>query len=233
MASRAAPTFEACRLPSPLREALEHAAGPGDEPLRVLRVTVGVLLLFGTAVAIALALSGVAPRALQLVGVFWALYGFIIGLTSGVLEPAIEGLAHVLGNIGLVRSGGGYSAIETMVVRGDLTSAAEAYRERARLPADRVEATVRRAALLGGPLDQPETALVELEALRRGRLSPAEDLRVGVALVDLCERRLGDPGRAMAELRRLIDLHPDHSSARRLRRALADLKDSHLPYDPV
>ena len=221
------------RLPSLLRHPLEHAGGSNDEPLRLLRITVGVLLLFGTVVAIALALSGIAPRALQLVGMFWAIYGFVVGLTSGVLEPAIEGVMRALTDLGLVRVGGGFSAIETLVVRGDFASAAEAYRQRAQRPAERVEATVRRAALLGGPLHQPESALVELEGLRRGKLSPADDVRVGVALVDLYERRLRDPGRAMVELRRLIDLHPDHASVRRLRRALADLKEEHVPTEPV
>lgn len=215
-----------------LRNALDHG-GPTDEPLRLLRLTAGVLLLFGTVVAVALALSGVAPRALQLVGMFWAIYGFVVGLTSGILEPVIDGVVHALADLGLVRAGGGYSAIETLVVRGDYASAAEAYRERAQRPGERVEATVRRAALLGGPLHQPETALVELDALREGPLSPADDVRVGVALVDLYERRLGDAGRAMAELRRLIDFHPDHASVRRLRRALADLKDQHVPTEPV
>jgi hypothetical protein len=221
------------RFPSLLRESVEHAGDSTDEPLRLLRIVVGVLLLFGTAVAVALALSGAAPRALQLVGMFWAIYGFIVGLTSGVLEPVIEGVVRVLADLGLIRAGGGFSAIETLTVRGDFATAAEAYRERAQRPSDRVEATVRRAALLGGPLQQPETALVELEALRLGKLTPAEDVAVGVALVDLYERRLQDPGRAMAELRRLIDLHPDHGSVRRLRRALADLKDQYVPTEPV
>jgi hypothetical protein len=223
-----APYFAGLRLPSILQHTLDRATGPSDEPLRLVRITAGVLLLFGTALAIALALSGIAPRALQLVGLFWAIYGFIVGLTSGILEPAIDGLAHVLADIGLMRAGGGYSAIETLVVRGEVATAAEAYRERAQRPAERVEATVRRAALLGGPLGQPETALVELEGLRRSKLSPRDDLRVGVALVDLYDRRLGDPGRAMAELRRLIDGHPGDRSIRRLRHALAALKAEHL-----
>ena len=223
-----APYFPGLRLPSILQHALDRAHGPSDEPLRLLRITVAVLLLFGTAVAIGLALSGIAPRALQLVGLFWATYGFIVGLTSGILEPVIDGLSRALGDIGLMRAGGGYSAIETLVVRGEIASAAEAYRERAQRRADRVEATVRRAALLGGPLAQPETALVELEGLRRSNLSSADDIRVGVALVDLYDRRLGDPGRAMAELRRLIDRHPGDRSVRRLRSALAELKAEHL-----
>ena len=216
------------RLPPLIRDDVEPPGDSSGEPLRLLRITVGALLLFGTVVAVALAVSGVEPRALGLVGMFWAIYGFIVGLTSGVLEPAIEGLARALSDLGLMRAGGGFSAIEALAVREDFTSAAEAYRQRAERPADRVEATVRRAALLGGPLQQPETARIELEALRTGKLTPAEDLRVGVALVDLYERRLRDPGRAMAELRRLIDLHPGHAAVRRLRRALADLKNQHF-----
>jgi hypothetical protein len=178
-------------LPTLFRDPSEPTGASTDEPLRLLRITVGVLLLFGTAVALALGVSGAEPRALRLVGMFWAIYGFIVGLTSGVLEPAIEGVVRVLGDLGLVR-GGGFSGIEALAVRGDFASAAEAYRERAQRPSDRVEATVRRAALLGGQLQQPETALVELEALRRGKLTTAEDVRVGVALVDLHERPLTD-----------------------------------------
>ena len=223
-----APYFAGLRLPSLLQQALDRTHGPDDEPLRLLRIAAGILLLFGTVVAIALAVSGIAPRALRLVGIFWAIYGFIVGVTSGILEPAIEGLFHALANLGLVRVGGGYSAIETLVVRGEIAAAAEAYRQRAQSPSERVEATTRRAALLGGPLGHPETALVELEGLRRSRLSASDDLRVGLALVDLYDRRLGDPGRAMGELRRLIDRHSGDRSMRRLRHALAELKAEHL-----
>ena len=207
------------------RDALDWINGSSEEPLRLVRLIAGGLLLFGTVVAVALALSGIAPRAILLVGVFWAIYGLISGFTSGVLEPLIEGLAEALQSVGLIRAGGGYSAIETLVARGHLAEAAEAYRERAQRPADRVEATVRRAALLAGPLGQPETALVELQALREHRLTGDADLRVGVALVDIYERRLADPGRAMVELRRLIDLYPDRRATLRLRRELAILKD--------
>ncbi|HEY9442521.1 MAG TPA: hypothetical protein VIQ25_04770 [Gemmatimonadales bacterium] len=207
------------------RDALDWINGSSEEPLRLVRLIAGGLLLFGTVVAVALALSGIAPRAILLVGAFWAIYGLISGFTSGVLEPVIEGLAEALQSVGLIRAGGGYSAIETLVARGHLAEAAEAYRERAQRPADRVEATVRRAALLAGPLGQPETALVELQALREHRLTGDADLRVGVALVDIYERRLADPGRAMVELRRLIDLYPDRRATLRLRRELAILKD--------
>lgn len=212
------------RLPSSLRDALDWVNGSTEEPLRLIRLTAGLLLFFGTLVAIGLALGGIEPRALELIAVFWAIYGFVVGITSGVLEPVIDGIAHVLQNLGLVRVGGGYSAIETLVARGQVEGAAEAYRERAQRPRERVPATLRRAALLAGPLGQPETAMVELEALQAGELSPRDDLRVGLALVDLYDRRLADPGRAMTELRRLIDRHPEDAGVRHLRKLLAGLK---------
>ena len=212
------------RLPTFLRDALDRVPGSTEEPLRLIRLTAGVLLLFGTLVAIGLALGGIEPRALQLVAVFWAIYGFVVGVTSGVLEPVIDGIAHALQNSGLMRAGGGYSAIETLVAQGHLEAAAEAYRERARLPRERVAATLRRSTLLAGPMGQPETAIVELEALRASHLSAPDDLRVGLALVDLCDRRLGEPGRAMTELRRLIDRHPEDPGVRHLRKLLAGLK---------
>jgi len=196
-----------------------------ENPLALARLFVAGVLLFATVVAIVLWATGMVPRALELVGIFWALYGFVIGLLAGVLEPAVEGFARVLMDLGLQRSGAGYSAIEALVVRGHYDAAAEAYRERAQEPAHRVEATLRRAALLAGALHQPETAAVELENLR-SRVAPdsEDDLRIGLALVELYEDRLGDPGRAMVELRRLIDQHRSSRHLRRLRAELADLK---------
>jgi len=220
------------RLPSFLRDALDWVNGSTEEPLRLVRLTAGVLLLFGTLVSIGLALSGIEPRALQLIAAFWAIYGFVVAFTSGVLEPVIDGIAHVMQNFGLVRVGGGYSAIETLVARGHLEAAAEAYRERAQDRHSRADATIRRAALLAGPMGQPETAMVELEALQAADLAPRDDLRVGLALVDLYDRRLSDPGRAMAELRRLIDRHPEDAGVRRLRQSLAALKAERFDQDP-
>lgn len=222
--SCAAGSLRRLRLPSSLRDALEWANGSSEEPLRLVRLTAGLLLLFGTVVALALALSGVEPRALQLVGIFWAIYGFVVGLTSGVLEPVIDGLSRALSDWGLTRAGSGYSAIETLEARGHLEAAAEAYFECAKHRGQRVNATLRRAALLAGPMRHPETALAELENLRRQDLSPREDLRVGLALVDFYDRRMHDPGRAMVELRRLIDRHPEDRGVRRLRESLAAMK---------
>jgi hypothetical protein len=151
-------------------------------------------------------------------------YGLTVGFLSGVLEPVIDGFFNLLANAGLRRVGGGYSAIETLAIQGHTRAAADAYAERARNPAERVEATLRRAELLAGPLAEPESAAIELDGLRSQQLSRRDDFRVGLALVDLYENQLQDAGRAMAELRRLIDRHPTAQGARRLKALLGELK---------
>jgi hypothetical protein len=198
-----------------------------EEPFSLVRVAVGTIALLSTILAIVLAIVTRDLRMLELVVALWAVYGLTVGLLSGVLEPVIDGVFHLLTNVGLMRVGGGYSAIETLEVRGHHQAAAAAYAERARNPADRVEATLRRAALLAGPLHDPRTAAVELDALRAHQLSGRDEFRVGLALVDLYEHRLDDPGRAMGELRRLIDRYPTARGARRLRTALGELKAQH------
>lgn len=198
-----------------------------SDPFSYLRVTVAGLLLAGTLLAIVLALSGIAPRALLLVGVFWALYGLILGLLDGVLVPAVEMLTRMVQNVGL-GGGSGYSEIETLVTRGLLADAAKAYAERA--ASGDPEALLRRAALLAGPLNNPELAATELEAQRRRAhpLARAEDFQFGMALADLYEHRLDQPGKAMAELRRLLDRYPSSRRTRQLRTTLAALKQESL-----
>ena len=208
---------------SPLLSALQKASGSVEEPLALVRLIIGVFALLGTLIAVVVGVI-TDPRMLELVGALWAVYGLVVGVTTGVLEPVIDGFFRLMANAGLMRAGGGYSGIETLAVRGHPQAAAEAYAERAQNPAERVEATLRRAALLAGPLTQPESAAVELEGLRTHPLSGRDDFRVGLALVDLYDHHLDDPGRAMAELRRLIDRYPTASGARRLRAALSTLK---------
>jgi hypothetical protein len=209
---------------SPLRSALGSAYRPTEEPLGLVRLVVGSIALLGTVLALVVALVQREPRALELVGALWAVYGLVVGFVFGVLEPVIEGFFQLMVNVGLMRPGEGYSEIETLAARGHTQAAAEAYAERARNHSERAEATLRRAALLAGPLGEPETAAVELDSLRAAPLSKRDDFRVGLALVELYEHHLGDPGRAMTELRRLIDRYPTAQGARRLRVALGELK---------
>src|SRR5918998_4745469 len=116
-----------------------------DEPLSLVRLAVGAVALVSTILALMLAIVTGDTRMLELVAALWAVYGLTVGFLSGVLEPVIDGLFHLLVNVGLMRVGGGYSAIETLEVRGHHQAAAMAYAERARHPTERVEATLRRS----------------------------------------------------------------------------------------
>ncbi len=213
-------------LPSSQDPTDRWTADAVEDPLRLIKLAVAAILLFATVISVLLTVTGVVPRAIVLVGICWALYGFIVAMLDGVLEPLIDGFARLLVDAGLQRTGAGYSGIESLVASGHYEAAAEEYRERAQESASRTEATLRRAALLAGPLKEPETAAAELDSLRSGEtpMDPESDIRVGLALVQLYEISLDDPGRAMTELRRLIDRYPSTRRMRQLRIALAQLK---------
>lgn len=208
-------------LPRPLRE---NWSDTHHDPLVLLRRVVVSLLLAGTAVSLLLWASGVAPRALALAGLLWACSGAAAWF-FGLAGPVVDGVARTLQDVGLDRVAG-FSEIESLLARGQTALAAERYAERARDSRARVEATCRRAVLLAGPLAAPALAIAELELLREAATDPLSDRRVGSLLADVHARALGDPGRAMAEYRRLLDVHPDAPEAARWRRELAELKEA-------
>lgn len=198
-----------------------------EDPLDLARRIGGGLLLLTTVIALVLWAAGFGPRMLQLVGACWTLYGVYYAFLDGLLEPILDGAAGLLQNVGLMRAGGGYSGIEAMVAQGQHDAAAEAYAERAAQGRGDTVALVRRAALLSGPLGLAGQAALELEQARERRRLPADDdLRIGAALAHLYEGPLQEPGRAMTELRRLIDRYPTARNIRRLRRELDELRDA-------
>ena len=203
------------------------ALTPAENPFRLIKIAVAAILLFASVAAALVAASGVEPRALRIVAVCWAVYGFTVALLDGILEPLVDGVGRALQSVGLRRAGGGYSAIETLVARGHFAAAAAAYADLIREQRPRAEPVLRRAALLAGPLSHPESAAAELEALRNNTELPVEDdIRVGLALAELWEHRLAQPGLAMRELRRLIDRYPSNRRMRQIRAALAELKST-------
>jgi tetratricopeptide (TPR) repeat protein len=167
---------------------------------------VGTLVLrAGAAVAV---ITGVLFLVLKFLAVPSAntLMGFL-GAQSGSSTPTLKG----------------YSAIEALAAQGRYQEAAKAYeREIAADPSD-VEARSRLAQLLVDHLEDPIGAARAL-AEARDRTGD-ERHRVGYALrlVDLYRSRLRDRGKAMVELRRLIDTSPQSPHLDGVRRELADL----------
>lgn len=178
-----------------------------EDPLVLVRLAAGFLLAFGTIVAVVFWLAADDTRFLKLVLGLWGVYGFTVGVVDGLLTPLIDGASRALQGFGVRRSPD-YSSVEALVAGGHYALAAEEYRQRAEEPRERVAATMRRAALFAGPMDNPAGAALELTGLRTGGpLSRDEDLRVGLALMNLYEHQLAEPGRAMAELSRLVELY--------------------------
>lgn len=118
-----------------------------------------------------------------------------------------------------------FSHIEALEIRGDLDGAAAAWDSAvAEHPASVL--TLVRAADFHLRLRQDPEAALERFLRARALGSGAADTRryVQQKIVDLYLGPLRDDGRAMVELRRLIDAHPGSREAEGARAALAELK---------
>jgi hypothetical protein len=155
---------------------------------------------------------------------------FVFSRTAG------EGLSRLIGSLYATTGsstppGTAYSAMEALEARGGYAEAAAAYGAAiARAPAD-WEARVRLAELALRRLDDPARAATLYAEARN--LVPDERRAIGFALrlVDIYRDRLRDRGRAIVELRRLIDTYPTSplvAGARaELRRLLAERPAEH------
>lgn len=207
------------------------------DPLTILRLALSGLLIFATVVALVLGLTGIEPRALLLAGGLWGVYGLVRAAVSGVLAPGAELVGDLLANGGVDRVPSEHSEIQALAAQGRYQDAAERWWRLVVEGEAPAEAILRRAELLAGPLKEPGSAVAELTQYRdapRLPLRPAEDVGIGLALVDLYEHRLQDPARAMYELRRLLDRYPRTRHVRLIRAALHDLKERRFgdAFDP-
>lgn len=208
-----------------------------SDPLVLLRLAFSFILLFATAAALFIGLSGIYPPALILVGGLWTAYGLGRAVISGVLRPSAEWIGNVVANAGLRRAADQHGEIEALAARGQYADAAERWFRVAVEEGAPAQAMLRRAELLAGPLQDPGSAAAELTQYRdapRLPLRPAEDVAIGLALVDIYEHRLAEPAKAMFELRRLLDRYPQSRHVQRIRATLNDLKERRFgdAFDP-
>lgn len=197
------------------------------DPFGALRLAVGAIFLVVTLAAVVLAVTGIFPPALILVGTLWTLYGVVRFTIDHMAEPGADLVGGIIANGGVSRVADGHSEIETLVARGKYQDAAERWYQVAASEPAPAAAMLRRAELLAGPLQDPGTAAAELTLFRdapRVPLRPAEDVAIGMTLGNIYEHRLHDPARAMFELRRLLDKYPSTRHVRLIRGALKALK---------
>jgi tetratricopeptide (TPR) repeat protein len=123
-----------------------------------------------------------------------------------------------------------YSYQQALVMRGQLDDALESFEAViAEHPAS-IDARIRAAELYSREKRNHQRAAELFRDVQRiATVTPGEDIYVTNRLVDLLTGPLGDPGRALAELRRLVDRYPDSAGATHARGALVALKATVIP----
>ena len=121
-----------------------------------------------------------------------------------------------------------FSEEESLVMRGRTADALRAYEAVIAAPprgVDPAEARLRAAAVYASSGGDPRRAAELLREVQRLHgVKPGQDIYASNRLVDLLIGPLGEPRRALVELRRLIERYPNSTAAHHARMALAKLK---------
>ena len=118
-----------------------------------------------------------------------------------------------------------YSYQQALVMRGQIDEALRSYEAVIAEQPDAVDAHIRAAELYIEERGDFERAAGHFRAVQRTlAVAPGHDIYATNRLVDLLTGPLNEPGRAMVELRHLIERYPASSGADHARRALAELK---------
>jgi tetratricopeptide (TPR) repeat protein len=122
-----------------------------------------------------------------------------------------------------------FSYQQALVMQGKVDEALESYEAVASEQPRRVDVRIRAAELyLAKRGNAQRAAELFREAQGISTISIGDDVYVTNRLVDLFTGPLAAPGRALVELRRLIDRHPNSAAALQAREVLARLKAAHL-----
>ena len=118
-----------------------------------------------------------------------------------------------------------YSQQQALVMQGRLDEALDSFESVIKEKPDTVEARIRAAELYTREKKNHHRAMELLrDAQRLPTIAVGQDVYVSHRLVDLFTGPLNEPGRALVELRRLIERHPGSAAAEQARKALAELK---------
>ncbi len=178
--------------------------------LRRLRIPLALASL------LAIALGSVPLMILgAVVWTFWALYYILV---TRILLPTGEDTPSV----------NQHSSIEAMEVRGRYDEAAEAYRAViAAEPAD-IVACEKLGQLALRQLKQYDVAVSAYREAEKRSTQPRRQLGYAVLIAGIYRDSLKDHGKAVVELRRILERYPDAPNADRLRAELDELKAAHF-----
>lgn len=192
-----------------------------------LRVLPYAIIAGGFVIGPAMMAGASVARAL-VYGLIAAVIAYIVPLV--LLQRTANAGASVLGGSGAstpaLRQ---YSLADSLVARGQIGEAAEAYRMLAEdFPAD-PEPRVRRARLLRDRMANPEQAAEWFKkALAAEGIEPAMSIAITRELIELHIHKMGTPALALPYLAQLAEKHPDHPVASWARAEYADIKSAQL-----
>jgi hypothetical protein len=189
------------------------------------------------AFALGLLAAGITYSAGMLTGLASPMLLALIALVLGVIAAGASlVLSHVAGAAytHLMVSGSStpyaqqYSYQQALVMQGRINDALESFEAVIAESPDSVDVRVRTAELyLRDKRDAVRAAELFREIQRMPLVTQGEDIYATNRLCDLLTGPLNDRGRALVELRRLIDRYPGSPAADHARRAIASLKPAH------
>jgi hypothetical protein len=206
--------------PPPYKSTLFDRLGPDAQ--FVVRAWGYGLTVFGTAFG-AMAFRG----ALSLSGLLVATAaGALVGLTAYYLSDYTgRAVNEVMFSGSSTPYQEQYSYQQALVMQGKVAEALESFEALIVESPESVAARIKAAELYAREGKNP-TRAAELfrEARRIPAITPRDDVYIANRLVDLFTGPLGTPGRALVELRRLIERYPGTTTAANAREALGRLK---------
>jgi len=153
----------------------------------------------------------------------------VFAVYSVIYRTVIETSGNAFGRV-LMPSGSStppakpLSHIEAMAVRGDVARAAEAYRaEIAADPGD-VTSCERLGQLALRELKDPQLAVWAYREAERRVEAPGRKFGYGLIVAGIYRDQIQDRGKAVVELRRLVERYPDAPRTKSLRAEIEELK---------
>ena len=207
-----------------------HGAAAAD----ILRVWGYGLMVFGItmgAISLEMTAGGATPTLwqwLEALGVS-AMLGAVTGCAGLLISRGVgKGWKHVMVDGSTTPYEEQYSHEQSLVMRGQIDDALASFESIVQGKPDAVKPRVRAAELYSREKGNHLRAAQLLAEVQRIKTAGVGDFVYAThRLVDLYTGPLNEPGRAMVELRRLIERFPGTPAADQARDALATLKDRH------
>lgn len=155
-----------------------------------------------------------------------------VAITVLSAKIALRGMEHVQDGVNKVLTGGASTPYteqnsyqQALVMQGRLDEALESLEALIAEPESRVDTRIRAAELYTREAKRHDRAAdLFREAIRHPNCTPGEEVYAANRLADLLSGPLGQPGRALVELRRLADRYPTSVVGERAREAIRVLK---------